>query len=107
MGDYRSKYEDAPITPLYPFGYGLSYTTFNISNVQLNSATLSKGGKITVTAQVANTGKRDGEIVVQLYIRDLVGSVTPSGERAQRLPKKWLSRQVKANKCSLKLPKTS
>ena len=74
--DYRSKYEDAPVTPLYPFGYGLSYTTFNISNVQLSSATLSKGGKLTVTAQVANTGKRDGEIVVQLYIRDLVGSVT-------------------------------
>ena len=74
--DYRSKYEDAPVTPLYPFGYGLSYTTFNISNVQLSSATLNKGGKITVTAQVANTGKRDGEIVVQLYIRDLVGSVT-------------------------------
>lgn len=76
QGDYRSKYEDAPITPLYPFGYGLSYTTFDIKNAKLDKTELPKDGSLTVTASVTNTGATDGEIVVQLYVRDLVGSVT-------------------------------
>ncbi|MDH6357894.1 beta-glucosidase BglX [Parabacteroides sp. PF5-9] len=74
--DYKSSYLDVPVTPLYPFGYGLSYTTFEVSDVKLNTNTFSKGGEINVTANVKNTGTRDGEVVVQLYIRDLVGSVT-------------------------------
>lgn len=74
--DYRSFYIDEANTPLYPFGYGLSYTTFAIRNLQLSSDEFGKGGSIVVTADVSNTGKADGEEVVQLYIRDLVGSIT-------------------------------
>lgn len=74
--DYKSSYLDSPNTPLYPFGYGLSYTAFGVSNVKLDTNKLDKGGKITVTADVTNTGYVKGETVVQLYIRDLVGSVT-------------------------------
>lgn len=74
--DYRSFYIDSPNTPLYPFGYGLGYTTFAIRNLRMNSNVLTKKGKLTVTAEVTNTGGRDGEEVVQLYIRDLSGSVT-------------------------------
>ena len=65
-----------PNTPLYPFGYGLSYTTFAVNSMKLDQNSFTKGGKITVTAEVENTGKVDGETVVQMYIRDLAGSVT-------------------------------
>lgn len=74
--DYKSTYLDAPNTPLYPFGYGLSYTTFAIEGLRLDKSLLPRGKKLTVSAEVSNTGKTDGETVVQLYIRDLVGSVT-------------------------------
>lgn len=67
---------DVPNTPLYPFGYGLSYTTFAVNSMKLDQNSFTKGGKITVTAEVENTGKVDGETVVQMYIRDLAGSVT-------------------------------
>ncbi len=74
--DYRSFYIDEENTPLYPFGYGLSYTTFEITKLRLDQNVLEKDGKITVTADVKNTGDKAGEQVVQLYIQDLVGSVT-------------------------------
>lgn len=74
--DYKSSYLDVANTPLYPFGYGLSYTTFQISNMQMDKSSMGKGDKVTVTAEVKNTGSVDGETVVQLYIRDLVASVT-------------------------------
>lgn len=75
--DYKSNYLDTSITPLYPFGYGLSYTTYEISNVRLSKKTMRPtNDSITVTAQVLNSGNRDGELVVQLYVRDLVGSTT-------------------------------
>ncbi|WP_353329783.1 glycoside hydrolase family 3 N-terminal domain-containing protein [Bacteroides sedimenti] len=74
--DYKSKYIDSPNSPLYPFGFGLSYTTFHIDNVKLNKPVITMNDKLVVTADVQNTGKRDGESVVQLYVRDLVGSVT-------------------------------
>lgn len=74
--DYRSFYIDSPNTPLYPFGYGLSYTTFEIRDLRMDTDILKPGGEIKITAEVANTGDRDGEQVVQLYIRDLVASVT-------------------------------
>lgn len=73
---FRSNYLDVPNTPLFPFGYGLSYTSFDYSNFKVSSNTLSKGGKITFSVDVKNTGNFDGKEVVQLYIRDLVGSVT-------------------------------
>ncbi|MEH0158044.1 glycoside hydrolase family 3 N-terminal domain-containing protein [Limibacter armeniacum] len=73
---YRSKYMDAPNTPLYAFGHGLSYTTFEYSDVRLDKTTLGMNDKITVSVEVTNSGKYDGAEVVQLYVRDLVGSVT-------------------------------
>ena len=73
---YTSKYLDLPLTPLYPFGYGLSYTTFNYSDVTLNNSKLTNKDSLVVTVKVKNTGKYDGEEVVQLYVQDLVGSVT-------------------------------
>jgi beta-glucosidase len=71
-----SKYIDVDVTPEYPFGFGLSYTTFEYSNLRLSAATLPMRGKLTVTADVANTGKFEAEEIVQLYTRDLVGSVS-------------------------------
>ena len=74
--DYKSNYLDTSITPLYSFGYGLSYTTFGIDNVKTDKSVLkTKDDKITITADIRNTGPADGEIVVQLYTRQLVASV--------------------------------
>src|ERR1051325_114076 len=73
---YTSKYYDVPWTPLFPFGYGLSYTTFKISNLHLSAPRISADGKLTVSAEVENTGRRAGDEVVQLYIRDTVASMT-------------------------------
>ncbi|MGJ1263291.1 beta-glucosidase BglX [Sphingobacterium spiritivorum] len=73
---FRSNYLDVDNDPLYPFGYGLSYTAFQYNNLRLSTSKLQKQGKITITVDVKNTGKYNGEEVVQLYIRDMVGSVT-------------------------------
>lgn len=73
---FRSNYLDVSNEPLYPFGYGLSYTTFAYSDIHLSSTEMSADGELTATVTVTNTGSRDGAEVVQLYIRDLVGSVT-------------------------------
>lgn len=73
---YKSIYLDSPNDPLYPFGFGLSYTTFEYSYIQLSSEILTSDGELRVSVDVKNTGSFDGEEVVQCYIRDLVGSVT-------------------------------
>jgi beta-glucosidase len=73
---YTSKYLDVPNTPLYPFGYGLTYTTFRYGPPELSAETLSVSGEISVRVRLANDGKRPGEELVQLYVRDLNGSVT-------------------------------
>lgn len=73
---YRSFYLDSPNDPLYPFGFGLTYTTFEYSDLRLNRTSLKPGEQLTVTTTVSNTGHREGSEVAQLYIRDLVGSVT-------------------------------
>lgn len=73
---YTSKYIDVPWTPLFEFGYGLSYTTFEYSNLSLSASEISASGSLVVTADVTNTGSRSGEEVVQLYIRDSVASAT-------------------------------
>lgn len=72
---YRSNYIDAPNEPLYPFGYGLSYTDFAYGDFTLDNDKLDKDGRITATVKVTNTGDRAGDEVVQFYIRDVVGSV--------------------------------
>ncbi len=73
---FRSNYLDVSNDPLYPFGFGLSYTNFNYSDINLSSNTMKPEGKIEVSVSVTNTGNYDGKEVVQLYIRDLGGSVT-------------------------------
>ncbi len=75
-GNYTSQYFDAPNTPLYPFGFGLSYTEFSVSPVSLSTKTLKPGAKLTASVTVKNTGKRDGETVVQLYLRDVTASMS-------------------------------
>lgn len=73
---FKSNYIDVRNEPLYPFGYGLSYTNFRYDNLKLSSNTMSTGGSITVSVDVTNSGAFDGKEVVQLYVRDVVGSVT-------------------------------
>ncbi len=74
--NYTSKYIDGENSPLYPFGYGLSYSTFVYKNLKLDKKIIKIGESIEISVDVLNTGKYDGEEVVQLYIRDLAASVT-------------------------------
>lgn len=73
---FRSNYLDIDNDPLFPFGYGLSYVTFSYGKPRLSSDTLTMGGSLTLTVDVTNTGNRDADEVVQLYVRDLVGSLS-------------------------------
>ena len=73
---YTSKYLDIPNTPLYPFGFGLSYTTFSYGDPRVSRTTMQAKGSITASVEITNTGKLAGTETVQWYIRDLVGSVT-------------------------------
>ena len=72
---FRSNYLDVENSPLIPFGYGLSYSSFSYSDIKLSAASLNTTGKIKATVTVTNTGNYDGEEVVQLYTRDMVGSI--------------------------------
>ena len=73
---FRSNYLDVSNEPLYPFGYGLSYSSFNYSDIKLSSTSLKGNQTLTATVAITNSGKYDGKEVVQLYIRDVAGSVT-------------------------------
>jgi beta-glucosidase len=73
---YTSKYLDAPWTPLYPFGHGLSYTEFRLSNLRISPTTIRPDGGVEVAVDVENAGPRLGDEVVQLYVRDVVATVT-------------------------------
>ncbi len=73
---FRSNYLDVSNDAVYPFGYGLSYTTFEYSQIKLSDTTINRGGSITASVRVSNKGNHDGKEVVQLYIRDMVGSIT-------------------------------
>jgi Beta-glucosidase-related glycosidases len=73
---FRSNYLDVSNDPLYPFGYGLSYTSFRYGNLKLSDTTLKGNQTLTASIDITNAGDRDGAEVVQLYIRDVVGSVT-------------------------------
>ena len=74
---YTSKYLDVSWTPLYPFGHGLSYTQFRISDARLSAQAIRPDGTVTLSVAVENAGSREGDEVVQVYVADLVRSVTP------------------------------
>lgn len=73
---FQTNYLDIDNDPLYPFGYGLSYTTFAYAKPTISSSTLSNNGELKVSVAVTNTGNYDADEIVQLYVRDLVGSVS-------------------------------
>ena len=73
---FKSNYLDVSNDPLYPFGYGLSYTTFNYGDINLSSNSMARGKMITASITLTNTGKVAGKEVVQMYIQDLVGSTS-------------------------------
>jgi beta-glucosidase len=74
---YNSRYRDLPsCDPLYAFGYGLSYTSFEVSNLRLSSSSVSRRGSLKASVDVKNTGSRKGDDVVQLYIHDPVASIS-------------------------------
>ncbi|EPI86076.1 glycosyl hydrolase family 3 protein [Salmonella enterica subsp. enterica serovar Enteritidis str. 2009K1726] len=73
---YTSRYFDEANGPLYPFGYGLSYTTFTVSDVTLSSPTMQRDGKVTASVEVTNTGKREGATVIQMYLQDVTASMS-------------------------------
>jgi beta-glucosidase len=94
---FRSNYLDVSNDPLYPFGYGLSYTSFNYGDIQLSPSPLERVGvrlkgnqTVTASVTVKNTGKYDGAEVVQLYIRDVAGSVTRPVKELKGFQKIWL-----------------
>jgi len=74
--DYKSNYIDSPNTPLYPFGHGLSYTTFKYSEIELSKENISETEVLLASSTITNTGEYDGHEVAQLYIHDKVGSIT-------------------------------
>jgi beta-glucosidase len=77
VGEYKGNYVDGPNDPLYPFGYGLAYTTFEYGGVQVSPTLPKLGGTITARVKIKNTGPRAGTEVAQLYIRDVAASVGP------------------------------
>ena len=89
---YTSKYLDLPLSPLYPFGYGLSYTTFKYSDLGLDKNKITKDDQLNIKVNVKNTGNYDGEEVVQLYVQDLVGSVTRPVKELKRFQKVFLKK---------------
>lgn len=89
---YTSKYLDLPLSPLYPFGYGLSYTTFKYSDLGLDKNKIAKDDQLNIKVNVKNTGNYDGEEVVQLYVQDLVGSVTRPVKELKRFQKVFLKK---------------
>jgi beta-glucosidase len=73
---YTSRYFDEANGPLYPFGYGLSYTTFTVSDVKMSAPSMTRDGKVEASVEVKNTGDREGETVVQMYLQDVTASMS-------------------------------
>jgi len=102
---YHSVYIDVPNTPLYPFGYGLSYTNYKITDVRLNKKILNQREVLKVTAKVTNSGKIDGENTVQLYIQDLVNIPTRPVKELKAFGK-FLIRKGETIKVEFSIPVT-
>jgi beta-glucosidase len=81
---FSSRYWDIPTSPLYPFGYGLSYTTFAYSNLRLSQPAARVGETVEVTVEVENTGTRPGEEAAQLYVHQRAGSASRPGAALRR-----------------------
>jgi beta-glucosidase len=92
---FLSNYIDERNEPLYPFGYGLSYTTFSYSNLKLSQTKMAANEKIMASVEIINTGNFDGKEVVQLYIRDVVGSVTRPVKELKGFQKIYLTKGEK------------
>ncbi|MEE1962689.1 beta-glucosidase BglX [Allomuricauda taeanensis] len=92
---FRSNYLDSPNSPLLPFGYGLSYTQFAYSDFKLDKQSIGQGESISATVTVANTGNFDGEEVVQLYLKDMVRSITPPKRELKGFQKVFLKKGEK------------
>jgi beta-glucosidase len=89
---FRSDYLDVSNDPLYPFGYGLSYTTFSYSDISLSSKEITATGKLQAKVTLTNTGNYDGEETVQLYIRDMVATITQPVKELKGFQKVWLKK---------------
>ncbi len=89
---FTSNYLDSENTPLIPFGYGLSYTTFEYSELKLNTKEIHQGESIQIQVTVKNTGEFDGEEVVQLYLRDVVRSITPPQKQLKGFKKVFIKK---------------
>ncbi len=94
---FKSDYLDVTNDPLYPFGYGLSYTTFSFSEPVLNKTTISGNEGLTTTVTVTNTGNYDGEEVVQLYLHDKFASITPPVKELKGFQKIFLKKGESKN----------
>ncbi len=92
---FRSNYLDVSNDPLYPFGYGLSYSKFDYGKLQLDKDKFAKGEEIMVSVELSNSGNFDGEEVVQLYVRDMVGSVTRPVKELKNFQKVFLRKGEK------------
>ncbi len=89
---FKSNYLDVPNSPLLPFGYGLSYTTFEYSDLSLSKSEIGSDESLTVKVKLQNTGNYDGEEVVQLYLRDVVRSITPPMRQLKGFKKVFLKK---------------
>lgn len=87
---YTSRYLDAPNDPMFPFGWGLSYTTFAYSDLRLSKSEIHRGEPLTVSVTLKNTGARDGEEVAQLYLHDLVATITRPTKQLRGFQKVFL-----------------
>lgn len=103
---FESKYMDCPIEPLYPFGYGLSYTSFEFSDISLSSDSIAADGELKVSLTVTNTGDYDGAAVVQLYVRDLVASRVRPVKELKGFKKVFLEKGV-STRVVISLPATN
>lgn len=103
---FEAKYRDCQIPPLYPFGYGLSYTSFAYEDIRLSATEMPQDGEITVSLTVRNTGDCDGATVVQLYIRDLVGCTVRPVKELKGFEKVFL-KVGESREVTLRLPATA